>query len=138
LSGAEPLATQAVQGLNLLGLYCFDRHLANVGASRSLDQRGGVGLIGFIASYIGLHIMSRQQAHRVPESADPARPVVRAATGFHHDLARRKLNEEGEEFPPSQSLTLRNAPVSIRDGELKIFFAKSTPTIVAFISDSFW
>jgi hypothetical protein len=60
----------------------------------------------------------------VPESADSARPVVRAAAGFHHDLARRKLNKEGEKFPAGKSLALRNAPVCIRDGELKDIFCQ--------------
>jgi hypothetical protein len=51
-------------------------------------------------------------------------------------LAGRKLHEEAEEFGASQALALRKSASATASS--KTFFAKSTATIVAFISDSFW
>ncbi len=138
LPGAHPLAAQPVQGLDLLSFNGFKRHLANLGATGRLNERRGVRLVSLVSSYIGFHVAGRQQTHGVSQAGNPPRPVVRAATGFHHDLAGRKLNEEAEELGAREPLTLRNTPVLTGHGEFEDIFAKSTATIVAFISDSFW
>jgi hypothetical protein len=44
---------------------------------------------------------------------------MRATTGFHHDLAGRKLHEEAKKSGATEALALRNMPICIRNGELE-------------------
>jgi hypothetical protein len=137
LSRAHPLAAQTVQGLDLLSLNGLNGHRANLGTARRLNEGGGIGLVSLVAPDIGFHVLGRQEAHGVTQLGNTSRPVVRAAAGFHHDLTGRKSHEEAKELGAGQPLPLCYTPVLTGHRE-KIFFAKSTATIVAFISDSFW
>ena len=101
-------------------------------------RRARIGLVGLVAPYIGLHIMGRQQAHRVTQGGNSTRPEVRAATGSmttsQGARCTKKLRNLGR-ASRWRCVIRQSEPATASS---KIFFAKSTPTIVAFISDSFW
>jgi hypothetical protein len=49
---------------------------------------------------------------------------VRAATGFHDDLAGSKMHEEAQKFRAGQPLALRDPPIRTRNGELEDIFCQ--------------
>jgi len=67
LTGTQPLATQPMQGLDLLSLDGLDGDFANLGTSRGFEQSCGIGAIGFVAPDISFDVMRRQQTHRVAQ-----------------------------------------------------------------------
>ena len=124
LPGTHPLAAQPVQGLDLLSLDGLDRHLSNLGAARSFNERARIGFVRLITPDIGLHVMGRQQAHGVPEGGNSTRPEVSTATGFHDDLAGSKMHEEAQKLRASEPLALRDPPIRTRNGELEDIFCQ--------------
>jgi hypothetical protein len=49
---------------------------------------------------------------------------VRAATGFHHNLAGCKLNKKAEKLGAREPLTLRDTPVLTGHGQLEDIFCQ--------------
>ena len=71
------------------------------------------------------------------EPLQRARPVVSRAARFHHDAAGGEVAEEALELRSRLSAPpLDGAPASATASS-KRFFARSTPTVVAFMADSF-
>ena len=55
----------------------------------------------------------------MPRPLEPARPVVRAAAGLHHDQADGTVGEPALELGTRQALTFDEAPVRIGDRKLE-------------------
>jgi len=107
---------QALQGL------LFDRldaHRGDVGAAVRLEQRRGIGRIGLVALDVGAHVARRQQPHLDAEATEPAGPVVRGATGFHHHQADAAVRKPALELAAGKALAFDDLPVVIGDGELE-------------------
>src|SRR5215469_14013179 len=79
----------AVQGQSRLLLDTLDRHKAHVRAAYCLADRLGIGGIGLVRLYVGLHEVRRDQAHRVPIALERSPPEVRTRAGLHTNEARR-------------------------------------------------
>ncbi|MEZ5659151.1 MAG: hypothetical protein R3E83_11655 [Burkholderiaceae bacterium] len=67
-------------------------------------------------------------------SREPAAPVVGRAASLHHDLTDLAIVEETLELRAIQPLAWLRSDDAIGDRKLKTFLAKSTATVVAFIS----
>jgi hypothetical protein len=115
----HPQRAGAVQALEGLLIDRLHPHRDDVGAACRLQQRFGVGRIGLVALDVGAHVRRRQQPDFDAEAAEPARPVVRAAAGFHHDQADRAVGEPALELGTREALAFDNLPVAIGDCELK-------------------
>ena len=75
---------------------------------------------------VGLHVLRRDQTHRVPEPNQFTRPVVSARTGFHPDQVRRQFGEEHRQFKARETFSQLGLAESIdamhlesRLGEIK-------------------
>ena len=68
---------------------------------------------------VGAHVGRRQQAHLDAQGAQPARPVVRAAAGFHHDQPDGAVGEPALELGAGEALALEHFPVAVGNREFE-------------------
>jgi hypothetical protein len=61
-------------------------------------DRLGVITVVLAAFDIGFDVLGWDKTHFMASRGQFASPMVRAATGFHGDLGRRKLFEEGQQL----------------------------------------
>jgi len=73
----------AMQRLDVLVLYLFDRDKAHMRATRRLADGGGIVGIVLVALAVWRHELGTDQAHIMAQLSHRAGPVVRALTGFH-------------------------------------------------------
>ena len=118
-AGGHPQRARAMQSLQSLLLDRLHAHRHDLGAARRFEQRAGIGGIGLVALDVGAHVGGRQQPHLDPETVQPARPVVRRATGFHDHQADGAIGEPALELGAREAMRFDDAPGAIGDGELE-------------------
>src|SRR5262249_49059126 len=101
---ADAPLTHAMERLDILLVDVLDRHKAH-GRTRHRFRDGlGITAVVFVRLDIRLHELGRHELHLVAMFAEAARPVVRAATGFHADAYWRQLRQKGHQVMPGQAL----------------------------------
>ena len=93
----EPLA-RAVQRQYRLLLDRLHGHEPHVGPADGFADRLRIGAVVLVGLHVRLHELRRDELHGVTEGLQLARPVVRAAAGFHADEAGREVREEQREL----------------------------------------
>ena len=102
----------------------FDAHRHDVGTAGCFEQRTGVGGVGLVALDVGTEVGRRQQSHFDTETIEPARPVVRRGTGFHHHPTDRTVEEPAFELGARKAMRCDHPPGTIGDGKLKYGFGQ--------------
>jgi hypothetical protein len=132
------LLAQPVQLLQLLLIDRFDRHGTNLRAARRLDQRRRVGGVGLVAPNIGAHVLRRQQPNLMSLRLQRTRPVMRAEP---HASITMRLGERLAKNCTKHARVRRSRRCTRYSASLiansKRVFARSTPTVAAYIADSF-
>ncbi len=106
---------QALQRLLFDG---FDAHRHDVGGTRRFQQRTGVGGIGLVALHVGTNVGGGQKLDLDAQPVDPARPVVRGATGFHDDQRDLAILKPALELGAGETMRFDDLPGRIGHGQL--------------------
>lgn len=93
--------------------------MGNRGAVRRFADRLRVPGVGLVPLHKRLDVLRRHQLDPVALRLEPARPMVRAATGFHPDQARRQLRKIIDDVFTLQLLAQHGLALRIRSVRLK-------------------
>ena len=88
----------------------LDGHKAHAGAGHGLTDGLRVGAIVLVGLDVWLDELRRDQAHRVAEALQLARPKVRTRAGLQADQAGRQRGEELGHLSAAQRLAEDDAP----------------------------
>lgn len=116
---AHPQRAGAVQALQRLLFDGFDAHRHDVGGTRRFQQRTGVGGIGLVALHVGTNVGGGQKLDLDAQPVDPARPVVRGATGFHDDQRDLAILKPALELGAGETMRFDDLPGRIGHGQLE-------------------
>jgi hypothetical protein len=72
----------------------LNRHEPHVGPRHRFADRLGISRVVLVGLHIWLDELRRNQAHVVSKALQLARPMMRAAAGFHADQAPWQIREE--------------------------------------------
>ena len=84
----------------------------------------------------GLTNCGAMSLHLVAQLDELARPVVRAAAGFHPDQAGRQVGKELQHLAALQLLAQHRFAALITPWTWNTLFARSIPTVVIFMADA--
>ena len=89
-TASHPVAANAVQRQQFLLGDGFRNDGVNVRVAHRFEERGRIRLIGLpMGDHVRTHALRRQQRHPMAGRLGHARPMMRCAAGFHHDMGRR-------------------------------------------------
>ena len=118
-AGAEITGAKAVQRIEGLLIQGFDGDRGDVLIASSLEQGFSVGPVGFVSLAVASHMGGREQGDLMAEGLEFASPVMSRATGFHQDMGRRMVQEEGPEALAREPVLLIHATGSMGHSDLE-------------------
>jgi hypothetical protein len=116
---AHPQRACAMQRLQSLLFNRLHARWHDLGTARRFERRTGIGGIGLVALHVGADVGRWQQADLNAETVQPACPVVRRATGFHHHQAHGAIDEPALELTARKAMLFDHPPGAIGDRELE-------------------
>ena len=101
---AHAEVARAVHHQHRLLLIAFDRHEAHVRPAHRFADRLRIVDIVLAALAVRIHKLRGHQPRGVPELGKLPSPIMRSATGFHTDDARRQLSKKLQHFSSRELL----------------------------------
>jgi len=118
-AGAEITGAKTVQGRDGLLVQGFNGDRGDILIPSSLEESLGVGPIGLVALAIASHMGGREQGDLMAKGLKLSSPVMSRATGFHQDVGRRMMQEEGPEALAREPVLLIHATGSMGHSDLE-------------------
>lgn len=118
-TGRHPLGANPMQGHELLLSDGLDGDWDDPPLPYGLEQRLGVGAVGFVAAGIGPDVVGGQQRDPVPVALRDASPVVGGAARLHHDVAWRLIRKKTVELAAGEAVSRDQVLVRVRHGQFE-------------------
>jgi len=123
-AGLLPAAAQPVQPLDRPLLRRLDRDFVYFRVTVGLQQGFAIGSVGLVATTVWAHVVCRQHPYRMTGRRGLARPVVRAAAGFHHHRRHRPVRQPFSKGQAAQTLPANDPMIGIRHGHFDRVFCQ--------------
>ena len=108
-----------VEALKVLSFFCFDRNGRNRRTERCFGDRMRVVPVVLVRPDEGLHILGRNQDHRMPHCLEFPSPEARRPAGFHGDPAGRSVLDGGGKVLAADLLFHDFVPFFVKSHKVK-------------------